>query len=90
MNEESSWPALLDSLEEQLRRQEAALRGEAEAPGELALPSPAEPFPADLAPRALSLLDWCRSLERRAAEQVNRRRPPARAYAGPGRALGRL
>jgi hypothetical protein len=85
MHEHFSWPALLDSLEEQLRRQEAALRGEAEVPGELALSLLGPPLPPDLVPRALSLLDWCRSLERDAAEQVNRRRPPARAYGDPGR-----
>jgi len=79
------WPALLDTLEEQLRRQEAALRGEAVAPGDMVLPLPEHPIPPDLAPRALSLLDRCRRLEQQAAEQVNRRRPPARAYGGPGR-----
>ena len=81
----SSWPALLDSLEEQLRRQEAALRGEAEAPGELALSLLEQPLPPELVPRALSLLGWCRALEQRAGEQVSRRRPPVRAYRGPGR-----
>jgi hypothetical protein len=91
MNEHSSWAALLDTFEEQLRRQEAALRGEAEAPGALALPLLVQPLPPDLAPRALSLLGWCRELEARAAEQVNRRRPQPRAYRGAGRLdLGRL
>jgi len=85
MQDNSSWPALLDSLEEQLRRQEAALRGEADAPGELALFLLGQPIPPELVPRALSLLDWCRALEQRAGEQVSRRRPPARAYRGPGR-----
>ena len=87
----SSWPALLDAFEEQLRRQEAALRGEAEAPGDLALPALEQPIPSDLAPRALSLLDRCRGLEHQAAELVNRRRPPAQAYGRPGgRELGRF
>ena len=86
----SSWPALLDAFEEQLRRQEGALRDGSEAPGDMALPAQADAIPADLVPRALSLLDRCRRLERRAAELVNRRRPPARAYGGRGRALGSL
>jgi len=86
-----SWPALLDAFEEQLRRQEATLRGESEAPGDLALPAQDGPIPAELVPRALSLLDRCRSLQARAAEQVNRRRPPARAYGRPDRReLGRF
>ena len=86
----SGWPALLDAFEEQLRRQEAALRGEAEAPGNMLLPLLEQPVPPDLAPRVLSLLDRCRQLERHTAEQVNRRRPPARAYRGQGRELGRF
>lgn len=90
MHDDPSWPALLDSLEEQLRRQEAALRGEAAVPGELALSLFEQPLPPELVPRALSLLDWCRALEQRAGEQVSRRRPPARAYRGPGRDLGAL
>lgn len=91
MHEHSSWPALLDAFEEQLRRQEAALRAESEAPGDLALSLLEQPIPPELVPRALSLLDWCRTLERRAGEQVSRRRPPARAYGGPGqRDLGAL
>ena len=81
----SPWPALLDAFEEQLRRQEAALRDGAEAPGTMLLPPLEQPVPADLVPRALSLLGRCRDLERRAAELVNRRRPPARAYGGPTR-----
>ena len=86
----SSWPALLDAFEEQLRRQEAALRNGAEAPGDLALPWLEQPIPTNLVPRAMSLLDRCRELERLAAEMVNRRRPPARAYGGGGRSLGSL
>ncbi len=90
----SSWPELLDAFEEQVRRQEASLRGEAEAPGDLAFlafPAPGQPLPPELVPRALSLLHWCRSLEQRAAEQVNRRRPSAQAYHSPGRRdLGQL
>jgi len=87
---ESPWPAVLDALEEQLRRQETALRGDSDAPGDLTLPLLEQPLPPDLAPRALSLLDRCRELQARAAEQVNRRRPPVRPYGGPGRAFGRL
>lgn len=86
----SSWADVLDSLEEQLRRQEAALRGEAEAPPDMALPLLDEAFPPDLVPRALSLLDRARALQRIAAEKVNRRRPTARAYGGGGRAVGDL
>jgi hypothetical protein len=87
----SSWPALLDALEEQFRRQEAALRGEAEAPAGLALPTMEQPIPPGLVPRALSLLDRCRTLQDEVAVAVNRRRPPGRAYAGrQGRELGTL
>ena len=87
----SSWPTLLDAFEEQLRRQEAALRGESEAPGDMVLPLLEQPVPPQLVPRALSLLDRCRTLQAQAAEQVNRRRPPARAYGRAGRReLGRF
>ena len=86
----SSWAALLDTFEQQLRRQEAVLRDGAEAPGDLALPLPEQPIPDDLVPRAMSLLDRCRRLEELAARQVNRRRPPARAYGGRGRTLGSI
>jgi len=81
----SPWPALLDAFEEQLRRQEAALRDGAEAPGTMLLPPLEQPLPADLVPRALSLLERCRELERRTAEAVNRHRPRPRPYGGPTR-----
>jgi len=81
----SSWPALLDAFEEQLRRQEAALRDGSEAPGTMLLPLLEQRVPTELVPRVLSLLDRCRALEAKAAEKVNRRRPPARAYGRPGR-----
>ena len=86
----SSWAALLDSFEEQLRRQEAALRGEVEAPAELTFPVMEEPIPSELTPRAVWLLERSRSLERLAAEKVNRRRPRVRAYGGSGRPVGEL
>ena len=86
----SSWPALLDALEEQLRRQEDALRGEAEAPPVLSLPQGGEAIPAGLVPRAMSLLDRCRALEAQAEVEVRRRRPAARAYGAQGRELGRF
>jgi hypothetical protein len=85
-----SWAALLDMFEEQLRRQEAVLRDGVEPPGDLALPLLEQPIPAGLVPRAMSLLDRCRHLEERAAGQVNRRRPPVRAYGGRGRTLGSI
>ena len=86
----SSWPALLDALEEQLRRQEAALRGEAEAPPAISLPDAVDAIPAELAPRAISLLDRCRELEGRVAAEARRRRPASRAYGASGHELGRL
>lgn len=84
----SSWPALLDTFEEQLRRQEAALRGEAEAPPMIDLPELVEAIPAGLVSRAMSLFDRCRALEAQAAVEVRRRRPAARAYGSGGRELG--
>lgn len=86
----SSWPALLDALEEQVRRQQAALQGEAEAPPALCLPETLAGMPAGLAPRAIALLDRCRELEGRVAAEVRRRRPATRAYGSSGHELGRL
>ena len=86
----SSWAALLDAFEEQLRRQEAVLRDGAEPPGDLALPLLGQPIPAGLVPRAMSLFDRCRQLEEQVAKQINRRRPPARAYGGRGASLGSI
>lgn len=84
----SSWPALLDALEEQLRRQEDALRGEAEVPPMIRLPQMVEAIPDGLAPRAMSLLDRCRALEAEVEAEVRRRSPATRAYGAQGRELG--
>lgn len=86
----SSWPALLDALEEQLRRQEAALRDEAEAPAPLSLPETVEAMPFRLAPRAISLLQRFRALEVEVAAEARRRRPANRTYGSSGHELGRL
>jgi hypothetical protein len=86
----SSWPALLDALEEQLRRQGAALRDGTEPPPPVQLPGTVGGIPAELAPRAIALLDRCRDLEALVAAETRRRRPATRSYGPGGHELGRL